>query len=679
MPAKDSVKFHKIKKRPGCTEQIFPIKTEKPDPEKKDRVILIGNPNVGKSVIFGHLTGTYVTVSNYPGTTVEITTGNASYDGKKTAIIDTPGVNNLIPMSEDEIVTRDILLKETPRSVVHIADAKNLRRSLFITLQLIEMEIPLILDINMVDEAQERGIHIDSRKLSEKLGIPVFKTVATRKQGMSALINSINDSPKKSDFSFSYSPEIEQAIVKLEALLPSASISKRSLALMILSKDTSLNEWLFSKLNEGQIQKINKIFELTQAKFNSHLSFLITQQRMEFLRNILDQVLQEEKKEKSQVIFWLENKMIHPVYGLGFVLGVLFLFYEFVGVFGAGTLVDFVENILFGSWLLPQLTKFLEWIVPWPLVQDFLIGEYGLVTMALTYAIAIILPIVTTFFLAFALLEDSGYLPRLSVMVNRLFRSIGLNGKAVLPMILGLGCDTMATLTTRILDSKKERIIVTLLLALGIPCSAQLGVILGMLGGISPIALIIWAGTIFIVLIIVGYLSSKIIPGESSDFILELPPLRKPGILNILTKTVARIEWYIKEAVPLFVLGTLVLFILDKFNLIGIIQDFSAPVVQKFLQLPPKATEAFLIGFLRRDYGVAGLFSLAQTGELSTIQIIVSLVTITLFVPCIANFFIIIKERGLKTALVIVAFIVPFAFIVGGVVNFILRLIGFGG
>ncbi len=263
-------------------------------------------------------------------------------------------------------------------------------------------------------------------------------------------------------------------------------------------------------------------------------------------------------------------------------------------------------------------------------------------------------------------------------MVNRLFRTIGLNGKAVLPMVLGLGCDTMATLTTRILDSKKERIIVTLLLALAIPCSAQLGVILGMLGGLAPLALLIWAGTILLVLILVGYLSAQIIPGERSDFIIELPPLRLPNLTNLLTKTLARIEWYLREAVPLFVLGTLILFFLDRLQLLTKVQSLAAPVVQKFLQLPPKVTEAFLIGFLRRDYGAAGLFQLARSGQLSTVQIVVSLTTITLFVPCVANFLIMIKERGWKTALTMVGFIVPFAFLVGGLLNLILRAVGFG-
>jgi ferrous iron transport protein B len=283
---------------------------------------------------------------------------------------------------------------------------------------------------------------------------------------------------------------------------------------------------------------------------------------------------------------------------------------------------------------------------------------------------------VATFFIAFGLLEDSGYLPRLAVMVNRLFRTMGLNGKAVLPMVLGLGCDTMATLTTRILETKKERILVTLLLALGVPCSAQLGVILGMIRSLSLGATLVWAGTVAGTMLLVGWIAARVVPGQTSDFILELPPIRRPQLGNIVVKTLARIEWYLREAVPLFLLGTLILFTVDRLHLLGSIQRVSAPVVQGILGLPPQAAEAFLIGFLRRDYGAAGLYNLSRDGLLDPVQLIVSMVTITLFVPCIANLFIMIKERGAKTALIMVAFIVPMAFLVGGTLNWGLRALG---
>ncbi|MCG8604445.1 ferrous iron transport protein B, partial [bacterium] len=364
---------------------------------------------------------------------------------------------------------------------------------------------------------------------------------------------------------------------------------------------------------------------------------------------------------------------MHPVSGVPILLLVLYGLYQFVGVFGAGTLVDFFEETIFGSYVNVWAGQFFSAFVPIAFLQELFVGEYGLITMALSYSIAIVLPVVATFFLAFGLLEDSGYLPRLAVMMNRIFKALGLHGKAVLPMVLGLGCDTMATLTTRILETRKERLLVTLLLALGIPCSAQLGVILGLLGGLSIYSVGIWLVCVTLVLLVVGYLASIVLPGDRSDFIMEIPPIRKPSLGNILTKTLARIEWYLKEAVPLFFLGTLVLFVLAKTGALSAIQIWAAPLITGMLGLPETATEAFLIGFLRRDYGAAGLFSMAREGLLNPKQIVVSLVTITLFVPCIANFFVIIKERGVKTALAITAFIVPFAFLVGALLNVILK------
>jgi len=261
-------------------------------------------------------------------------------------------------------------------------------------------------------------------------------------------------------------------------------------------------------------------------------------------------------------------------------------------------------------------------------------------------------------------------------MANRVFRIMGLNGKAVLPMVLGLGCGTMATLTARMLETKKERILVTLLLALGIPCSAQIGVMVGMFAGISFYAVLIWMGVVATSMILVGLLADRVLPGDKANFLLEIPPLQVPTIKNLLVKTLARMEWFLWEAVPLFLFGTAFLFALDQLGLLMVLQKWAEPIVTGFLGLPVKATEAFLLGFLRRDYGAAGLFVLAQEGKLDGTQIVVSLATLTLFIPCLANFFMIIKERGWREALAMAGFIFPFAILIGGGLNYLLRAWG---
>ena len=650
-------------------------KETRPKDSSGERIILIGNPNVGKSVIFNYLTGKYVTVSNYPGTTVEVATGAMFTKGKKFQVVDTPGINSLIPTSEDEKVTRDILLHGPPAHLVQVIDTKNLRRGLLISLQLLEMGVPFVVVLNMWDEAKSRGIEINLRKLSEHLGMPVLKAVATRRKGLEKIKENLQ--PRSPSFpAITYPEAIEDGVSRITFSFSETIISKRSLALMLLSGDESLAEWLHQNLPEEEISRIEKIRHEVQTRFRDPIGYLINQARLRKVDEILSRVRTSPEETPKTFSASLGNLVIHPFWGIPILLFILFLTYQFVGVFGAQISVDFLEKTLFGEWLLPPLTGLIHRFIPIPILQELLIGPYGILTMALTYAIAIVLPIVGCFFIIFGLMEDSGYLPRLAVMSNKIFKRMGLNGKAVLPMVLGLGCDTMATMTTRILDTEKDRTIVTLLLALGVPCSAQLGVILGMFSGLPIFYLLTWIFLIALILVMVGYLAARLLPGEGSDFILELPPLRIPKISNIVVKTLTRLEWYLKEAVPLFILGTLFLFTLHQTKALSFLERISTPLIVHFLGLPAKATEAFIIGFLRRDYGAAGLFMLAREGLLDPRQILVSLVTITLFIPCIAQFFMMIKERGLKKTLCISAVIFPVAFGVGGLLNFLLRFLG---
>lgn len=637
-----------------------------------NKIILLGNPNVGKSVIFGLLTKKYVTVSNYPGTTVEISYGDMTHDGRNYLIVDTPGINSLMPMSEDEKVTRDLFLKERPFSVIQVADTKNLKRSLLLTLQIAEMGLPLIMVLNMEDEARDKGIVVDIHKLKTLIGAETISTIAPQRKGIKDIKSAIHN-PLTPTLNVRYEPVIEEYIDKISALLPKLTISRKALSIMILSGDESLKDWMMMNLNPDALKIIESLRDECQSKLKEPISLLISQKRFETAEEITEKVLRKTAAEGGNLLSFIGKVSMHPVWGIPILLFVLYALYEFVGVFGAGTLVDFFEEVLFGEYINPMATKVIERIVRSGIIHEMFVGEYGLVTVALTYSIAIILPITATFFIAFSILEDSGYLPRLAIMSNRLFNLMGLNGKAVLPMVLGLGCGTMAVMTSRILETKKERIIITLLIAFAIPCSAQLGVILGMLGALSFKATLIWAGSVLGVLLFTGYLASKVIKGEKTEFFLEIPPIRRPNLTNIAVKTLGRIEWYLKEAVPLFILGTFILFVLHKLNLITMLQTIASPVVVNLLGLPEKTTESFVMGFLRRDYGAAGLFSLAEKGMLTPIQSVVSLVTITLFIPCLASLFMIIKERGLKAAITILAIVFPLAFLFGGLLNWILR------
>ncbi|GMV04001.1 MAG: hypothetical protein AMXMBFR53_02830, partial [Gemmatimonadota bacterium] len=365
--------------------------------------------------------------------------------------------------------------------------------------------------------------------------------------------------------------------------------------------------------------------------------------------------------------------LARPLTGVPILLVVLWLgLYQFVGVFGAGTLVDVIEGFFEGR-INPVVERFFQGI-PWEGVRGLFVGEYGMLTLGLRYAVAIILPVVGSFFLFFSVLEDSGYFPRLALLVDRSFKRIGLSGRAVIPIVLGFACDTMATMVTRTLETKRERVLSTLLLALAIPCSAQLGVILAILSG-QPKALFVWFISLLGTFMLVGWLSAKVLPGETASFHMELPPMRLPRPGNVLLKTYSRMQWYFLEVLPLFLLASVMLWALDVTRLIGWVIAGLTPVVG-LIGLPAETATVFLFGFFRRDYGAAGLFDLNQAGVLDVVQLTVAAVTLTLFIPCIAQFLMMIRERGWKTAWGMFALITPLAFGVGFVLNILLRGMG---
>lgn len=641
-------------------------------------IALVGHPNVGKSVIFQKLTGQRVIVSNYPGTTVELTRANLKNQPEVT-LVDTPGVIAFPSQSEDEQVTGRVLLYEPLKAILQVGDAKNLRRTLTLTVQLAEMGVPLVLALNMMDEAYSRGVSLNHSLLREYLSIPVIPTTAIRNQGLSELTDALEDS-RPPNFRLTYPVEIETAVANICIRIAKiqASITHRSLALLWLSGDLVTEKWLRENIDEHSCQELVAQRQTLQLSFVEPLSIVIHGTRLEYVEKVVKVVVQEIGGGWKGISTTLGRLTTHPIWGWLILAGVLYGFYWFVGVFGAGVLVGLLEEDLFGQVINPWVVAWVNRLVPLPFVVDLLVGEYGLWTMGVTYALALIFPIVMTFFLAFGVLEDSGYLPRLAALSNRLFQRMGLNGKAVLPMVLGLGCVTMATLTTRVLETKRERLLVILLLALAVPCSAQLGVVMGILAGVSFTAMLIWIGAVALVFLIIGWLAARLLPGERTQLLVELPPMRWPVLSNVIVKTVARIEWYLKEVLPLFLIGTALLFLLDRTGILDQIIRVGEPLVAGWLGLPPEASAAFLVGFLRRDFGATGLFVMQSQGLLSPMQVVVAMVTITLFIPCIASVLMISKERSWKTALGMVFVIIPLAFFVGGLLFRMLSFVGWG-
>lgn len=478
-----------------------------------------------------------------------------------------------------------------------------------------------------------------------------------------------------------YPEPIEAAIARLEAWLrdlgdrhpfPSYTLSPRSLALLLLQKDPAL--WAQLQRDEERCREVEIEIAVAQNQLQQPLELAIAQTRYQQARMLERVALLHPESSTQPWAETLHKITVNPITGFPILVVILYFgVYKFVGEFGAGELVDRIETFFEGQ-INPAVDRFVAQTIPWEPIQDLIGNEYGIITLGIRYATAIVLPVVATYFLMFSLLEDSGYLPRLSLMLDRLFKWIGLSGRAVIPMVLGLGCDTMATIVTRTLETQRERLIATFLLSLAVPCAAQWGVILGLLAQ-KPAALIFWGGFITAIFLVVGYLTAKFLPGVSGGFYMEIPPLRLPKIRNILTKTWVRVKWYFWEVLPLFIWASVFIWFGRLTGLFDLIIRAIEPLTLA-LGMPKESAPIFLYGFFRRDYGAAGLFDLQQQNLLTGNQLVVAAIVLTLFLPCVAQLQMIIKERGLKTALAMVFFIFPFAFLTGFLVNFGLTKFG---
>jgi len=651
--------------------------SSRPDGETSLRkIVMVGNPNVGKSALFNRLTGSYVVVSNYPGTTVEVSQGKCRIGSEEFNVEDTPGMYSLLPITEEERVTRDILRAGEADVVLHVVDAKNLKRMLSLTLQLVEADLPVVLVLNMIDEADHLRIKIDTKSLEQKLGIPVVAISALSGQGVDTLKEKIvaYRHPQETPEIY-YGEVIDGALNALAPIMPAdRGLSQRALALLLIQGDVAIAEE--ERILEGDSTDfLDATLAELEEKLEDPASYAIPMMLHQCAVNVCKETFAPPSSKSKTFANRLSDWSMRPLTGVPILLLVLYFgLYKFVGEFGAGTVVDFLETDLFGEHINPWINNLLMDYVPWQPTRDLLGMDYGIITLGIRYAIAIILPIVGTFFIAFSIIEDTGYLPRLALLVDRIFKKIGLNGRAVIPMTLGFGCDTMATMVTRTLETKRERIIATLLLALAIPCSAQLGVILGMVAE-KPAAMGVWVGFMLFIFLFIGFLTARLMPGDRPNFYMEVPPLRMPRVGAVFMKTYTRMQWYFVEILPLFILASVLIWLGKITATFDIVVSWLSHVMG-WIGLPKEAAVAFLFGFFRRDYGAAGLFDLQQAGALTGNQLAVAVITLTLFVPCIAQFLIMKKERGLKMASAIALFIFPFAFAMGGLVNALLNLTG---
>lgn len=568
------------------------------------KIVLMGNPNVGKSVVFSRLTGANVIASNYPGTTVDFSKGKMKIGKEYVEIIDAPGTYSLEPTNKAEEVALK-MLKEAD-VVINVVDATNLERNLYLALELLEGDIPVIIALNIWDETHHLGIQIDEKELENLLGIPIVPTVALTGEGIKTLVSRI--------------------------------------------KEAKTNEEIKPTSREGRWIEIGSLIEKVERVEHRH-------------HTIRDRI---------------SDLTIRPLTGLPLAAGIIFLSFWIVRLIGEN-LIGYIFEPLFEELYRPVITGLSNWLGP-GFIHNLLIGQYGveidfvesmgMLTTGLFVPVGMVLPYIIAFYFMLSILEDTGYMPRLATLLDNVFHKLGMHGHGIVPLFLGLGCNVPGALSTRTLETRKQRFISATLLAIAVPCMAQMAMVFGILGpyGIQYIGLVFF--TLVFLYIVMGLIMNKFVKGESPEIFLEIPAYRRPSLKVILKKTWMRVRWFLKEAIPFLFAGVLVINILYSVGFLQWLGTVLSPVMQGLFGLPGESGVSMIIGFLRKDLAVGMLLPLGM----SPMQLVIATTMLTIYFPCVATFAVLVKELGIKDMLKSAAIMVGTAVTVG----FILKLVLLG-
>jgi len=569
------------------------------------KILLMGNPNVGKSVVFNRLTGANVIVSNYAGTTVEFTKGSMKFGDKRAELIDVPGTYTLEPTCKAEEIAVEMLNEHADGDVViNVVESTNLERSLNLTLQLLKHKVPVVVALNFWDETKHKGISIDDQKLEQILGVPCVPICAVTGEGVNHLAERIKDA-------------------KLSA---------------------------YDYEDKERWQKIGNIVDKVQNIAHRHHT------RLERLG----------------------DASVRPLTGIPIAVVVFFLAFKVIRFIGEWLIGNVGEPVFENLWA-PLMMKLSGLLGSEGFIHNILIGHliegeidfmqsFGLLTTGLFVPIGAVLPYVFAFYVVLSFLEDLGFIPRLAVMVDTIMHRLGLHGFAIVPMLLGLGCNVPGALSTRILETRRERFIAATIMAIAVPCAALQAMVVGLVGKEGLAGLGIVYGTLFAVWVLLGIIFNRFLKGESPEIFLEIPPYRIPYLRGLSKKIWIRIKWFIKEAVPFVLLGVLLVNIFYTLGIIQVVGKITAPVVTRVLGLPQEAVGALIIGFLRKDVAVGMLVPLGLTAK----QLIIASIVLAMYFPCVATFTTLVKELGFVDMLKSAGIMIVSSLIVGGVLNLIL-------
>ena len=631
--------------------------------KKKLTIALAGNANVGKSVIFNQLTGLHQHIGNWPGKTVEKAEGTLHFKGYEIDIIDLPGIYSLSTYSLEELVSREYIAVERPNLVINVLDASVLERNLFFTLQLTELETPMVIALNQVDIAKKKGIEIDYEKLSQTLGVPVVPTVAIKGTGVYRLLEVVLETIEKGELKprqTTYGEEIEERIEKIAIFVEKIGFKypARWSAVKLLEGDEEVEKEI-SKKEPNILPIVKKMAEEIEKIHGHSCSTVMTSERYELAGRIAREVQQIMPAGKPSVSQRLDDLTTHRVYGYLLMAVIVFSIFYAIFTFGgfASTFLSDVfyswepifENV-FGKGILGELV--------WGGVEGIIAG------------VTVILPYIAPFYFLLYVLEDSGYLSRVAFLMDVVMHKIGLHGKAFIPTMLAYGCNVPACLGCRIMETQRERFLAAFVVTM-IPCAATTVVVLGLVGTFVNIE---WALTLYIINLIIifllGRVAFKVLPGEPTELIMEMHEYRLPHLKTVVNQTWFRLEEFIKIAFPVIIVSSLVIKCMEVLGFLELISVALSPVTVGWLGLRPEMGIPLVFGILRKELTLIMLAALLEPASLSIltpVQMVVFTLVTMLYMPCVATIAACVKEFGWKKTLYITIFRITFAIFIGGI------------
>ncbi len=641
---------------------------------KKITIALAGNANVGKSVIFNYLTGLHQHIGNWPGKTVEKAEGTLRFKEYTVDIIDLPGIYSLSTFSLEEVISREYIAVNRPDIVINVVDASVLERNLFFTLQLMEMETPMIMALNQVDIAAKKGIKIDREKLEETLGVPVVATVAVRGTGVYELLEkavAVIEEDGSKPHKIEYGPEIEERIQKLAKPIEKISFRypARWTAMKLLEGDEDIESEIREKNPEILVTARHLANEIEEIHGHSCLT-VVTSERYEVAGRIARKVQELSPHVAPSTSERIHQLTTHKVTGYLIMMGILFTMFYVIFYFG-----DYASSLLGDA--LYSLEPLVEEMLGTGIAKELF---WGGLAEGLIASITIVIPYIAPFYLMLYLLEDSGYLSRVAFLMDAAMHKIGLHGKCFIPIMLAYGCNVPACLGCKIMETERERLLAVFVVTM-IPCAAVTVVVLGLVGNFVSItwAIALYAVDLAIVLVL-GRVAFEALPGEPTGLIMEMSEYRLPHLKTVLSQTWFRLSEFIKIALPLIVVSSLAIKAIDVLGLLEPISALMSPITVGWLGLDPRMGIALVFGVLRKELTLVMLATLFGTTNFGAVltgaQMIVFVLVVMLYVPCMGTIASLIREVGWKKATFITVFEILFAILVGGIALRILSLLG---